>query len=103
METNTINITYTQSDENNTSNLKKILIGFDGTMAMIGTVGGKKISATFNIVNGIISETIEYGNSEMSNGDLEKAFVGLEAGVLAGGAVEGIALAIGIAIGGTLN
>lgn len=75
MATDNLNTTYIQSDENNTSNLDIILAGFDGTVAMIGTVGCKRISATSNIVNGVISETIECGDSEMFNEDLEKAFV----------------------------
>ena len=89
MSNNDLNVSHTN---NQTSNLEVILAGFDSLTAMIGTVGGKKFSRTFNIVNGVVSETIEYGDSDMNQNDLEKALVGLTVGTIAGGVAGQIVL-----------
>ena len=79
-----LKVEVTKTNDNSSSNLDNILLGFNGTMAVVGEtasqlggMAGKKFSAVFNIVNGVVSEVIEYGDSELSQVDLEKVSVGL--------------------------
>lgn len=92
-----LNVTY-KEDSNQSSNLGNILTGFSGTMSVIGQttaefggVAGKKFAAAFTVVNGVISGVTQYGASDLSNEELEKAAVGTLVGYLAG-AVSAVVL-----------
>ena len=85
-----LNVTYQQDNNVSTNNnLSNILTSFSGTMSIVGQttaefggVAGKKFSAAFTVVNGVISAVTQYGASDLSNEELEKAAVGTLAGYL---------------------
>ncbi len=94
-----LTVTYQRDANTTTNNLNNILTGFSGSMAVVGEfssqyggLAGKKFSAVFTVLNGVVSGVTQYGNSDLSNEELEKAAVGTLAGYLAGAAV-GIVLA----------